>query len=132
MSWDAKEGSNGVAERKAWEALLRWARSSKVYPRLKLKVNVDSLTFHVWGEGREGTMKSCKQFRKSGEQAQRCVNHKEKFKFSLTEGGKAGKSRLTASNQLLEAEIHSLCDAEGICLKDNVEYLGGDVRNQKN
>ena len=48
------------------------------------------------------------------------VIQEAKLKFSLTEGGKDGKSKLIESNKFEESRIFGLCEDEGIGVADNV------------
>ena len=57
---------------------------------------------------------------------------KTTLKLSLTEGGKEGKSKVTASNIFFESKLLELCKDEGIEIADRVEYSGIDIRNQTN
>ena len=55
---------------------------------------------------------------------------KKCFKLSVTENGKAGKSKMIGSCGFLENELSQFSREEGVTLADSVETLGGDLRTQ--
>ena len=72
----------------------------KVYPHLKLHVYVDGIRIHVWSKNNE-----LAQAMPTVVGKRNVVIQKEKLKLFSTAGGK-----------VLESNILSLCDAEGIGL----------------
>ena len=54
---------------------------------------------------------------------------KKGLKLSVTENGKAGKSKMIASCGFLEDELRQ-CSKEGVTMADSVETLGVDLRTR--
>ena len=79
---------------------------------------------HIWVKNQDVLQAVPKVVRK-----RQNVVQEAKLKLPLAEGENEGNSKFIASNKFLESTSVGLCDAVGLCLTDNVECLGIDIRN---
>ena len=98
---------------------------ANIYSPLKLRVFVDDITALVKGRNKEVAEMAKKVMKKLKEEVE-----KNGFKLSVTEHGKAGKSKMIGSCGFLENELSQFSREEGVTLADSVETLGGDLRTQ--
>ena len=92
---------------------------------MKLKVFVDDITALVKRKNKEVAEMSKKVMKKLKEEVP-----KKGLKWSVTENGKEGKSKTTASCGFLENERSQFSKEEGMTLADSAETLGVDLRTR--
>ena len=85
--------------------------SQKKYPPLKLRVFVDDITALVKGRNKEVAEMAKKVMKKLKEEVE-----KKGFKFSVTENGKEGKSKMIASCGFLENELRQFSKKKKVSL----------------
>ena len=98
---------------------------TKINPPLMLRVFVDDITALVKGRNKEVADMAKKVMKKLKEEVE-----KKGLKFSVTENGKEGKSKMIASCGFLEIELSQFSKEEGVTLAGSVETFGVDLRTR--